>query len=312
MYATTGTINRMSPKLDALIPADAKIEILAEGFEWSEGPLWLEDQDMVIFCDIPNNRINSWKEGDQSAGVYLEPSGYTGDSGRGGETGSNGLLLNPEGKLVLCQHGDRRMAMMDAPLDAPKPTFVTIADNWQGKKLNSPNDAAYHPNGSLYFTDPPYGLEFNMQDPLKELDFQGVYRVKPDGEISLMTDEITRPNGIAFSPDGKTAYVASSDPKKAIWMAYEVNENGDFVNGRVFLDVTGQVEKMPGLPDGLKVDKKGNLFATGPGGVYVISPQGEILGLMNTGQATANCAFNSDESELYITADMYLMRVKLQ
>lgn len=310
-YRTTGSIERLSPKLNDLIAPDAKIEVLAEGFEWSEGPLWLEDQQLVIFSDIPNNRINSWKEGAKQAEVYLEPSGYTGSSGRGGELGCNGLLLSPDGKLVLCQHGDRRMAQMDAPLDAPKAEFTTLADNWQGKKLNSPNDAAYHPNGSLYFTDPPYGLEKRMEDPAKELDFQGVYRLDPAGELHLLTDEVTRPNGIAFSPDGKTAYVASSDPDRAIWMAYDVNEAGNFENGRVFYDITDQVGKAPGLPDGLKVDRAGNLFATGPGGVHIFTPEGEHLGVIHTGEATANCTFDSDEKTLYLTADMYLMRVKL-
>lgn len=311
-YPTTGSIERLSPKLDALIAVDAKLEILAEGFEWTEGPLWLEGQQMLIFSDIPNNRINSWQEGDTIAKVYLQPSGYTGETPRGGETGCNGLLLNPAGQLVLCQHGDRRMAYMDAPLDAPAPQFVTIADNWQGKKLDSPNDAAYHPNGSLYFTDPPYGLEFREKDPLKEMSFQGVYRVKPDGAMSLMTDQITRPNGIAFSPDGKFAYVASSDPEKAIWTVFDVNDAGDFTNGRIFYDITEMVEKDPGLPDGLKVDNAGNLYATGPGGVHIFSAEGEHLGLIRTGQATANCAFDTDKSTLYITADMYLMRVKLK
>lgn len=310
-YRTTGSIERLSPKLDELIPADAKIEILAEGFEWSEGPLWLEEQQMVIFSDIPNNRINSWTLGATQAEVYLEPSGYTGANKRGGELGCNGLLLSPEGKLILCQHGDRRIAQMEAPLDAPAPEFSTLADNWQGKKLNSPNDAAYHPNGSLYFTDPPYGLEKRMEDPGKELDFQGVYRIDPSGELHLLTKEITRPNGIGFSPDGKTAYVASSDPDKAIWMAYDVNDAGDFENGRIFFDVTDQVDQAPGLPDGLKVDRSGNIFATGPGGVYIFTPEGEKLGLIQTGEATANCAFDSAERTLYMTADMYLMRVKL-
>lgn len=310
-YSTTGSIDRMSPQLDELIPADAQLEILAEGFEWSEGPLWLEDQQMVIFSDIPNNRINSWQEGDREAKIYLQPSGYTGEKERGGETGCNGLLLNPAGKLVLCQHGDRRVAMMDAPLDNPEPKFITLADNWQGKKLNSPNDGVFHPNGSLYFTDPPYGLEQRMEDPAKELDFQGVYRLDPAGELHLLTDEITRPNGIGFSPDGKTAYVASSDPERAIWMAYDVNDPGDFENGRVFYDVTDQVGKEKGLPDGLKVDAQGNIFATGPGGVYVFTPEAEVLGIIRTGEATANCAFDADGDVLYLTADMYLMRLKL-
>lgn len=308
--ATVGSIERLSTELDALIAPDAQLEILAEGFNWSEGPLWLPEQQMLIFSDVPENTIYQWKEGD-TASVYLYPSGYTQYARRGGEPGSNGLLLDAQGRLVLCQHGDRRVAYMSAPLDQPVPTFVTLAGQWEGKKFNSPNDAAYHPNGSLYFTDPPYGLAEGPDDPAREIDFQGVYRLDPAGEVTLMTDELSRPNGIAFSPDGNTAYVANSDPQRAIWMAYDVDQNGEFTNGRVFLDVTDRVGQEQGLPDGLKVSRSGHLFATGPGGVLVLTADGRQLGLIRTGQATANCAFDTEERYLYITADGYLMRVEM-
>jgi len=252
-----------------------------------------------------------WKEG-EGLSEYLHPSGYTGELGfNGNEPGSNGLHLDPEGRLILCQHGDRRMARMDAPLNAPKAKFVTLADKYEGMRFNSPNDAAFHSNGDLYFTDPPYGLPKNVNDPDKEIPFQGVYRMSKDGSISLLTNKLTRPNGIAFSPDEKTCYVAVSDPEQAIWMAYDVNEDGLFENERLLHDATEWVGKEKGLPDGLKVDAKGNIFATGPGGVWIFNPDGKVLGKIKTGEATANCAFGKGGKELYITADMYLMRVKL-
>ena len=310
-HPTTGKIITLDPRLNDILDTNAVIEILAEGYEWSEGPLWLEKEQILIWSDVPKNTIYRWKAG-EGAAVYLRPSGYTSGPERGGEPGSNGLLLGPGGRLVLCQHGDRRMAMMDAPLDNPKPEFTTIAGQYEGKRFNSPNDAAYDREGHLYFTDPPYGLEKNMDDPAKEISFQGVYRVSPEGEVFLLTDELSRPNGIAFSPDYSKCYVANSDPERAIWMVYEIDEQKKFTNGRVFFDATSLAASNPGLPDGLKVNKEGVLFATGPGGVLVFTPEGEHLGAIFTGQATANCAFNADESVLYITADMYLTRVVLK
>ncbi len=303
-------IERMDPRLDKLIPKNAEVEVLAEGFIWTEGALWLPSEKCVIFSDIPNNRIMKWKEG-QGASLYLKPAGYTADLPRGGETGSNGLILDPQGRLVLCQHGDRRMARMDAPLNAPAPRFVTLADRYDGKRLNSPNDAVYHSNGTLYFTDPPYGLEKRMEDPAKQLDFQGVYRLTPNGELSLLTKEITRPNGIAFSPDEKKLYIASSDPDKAIYMVYDVKGDGTLANGKVFFDATkwykdGQL----GLPDGIKCDVQGNLWATGPGGVYIFAPDGTVLGAIRTGARTANIHWGDDGSVLYICAHMGMLRVK--
>ena len=310
-YPTTGTIERLDAAIDSLIPADAKIEILADGFDWSEGPLWIDEGGYLLFSDIPPNRIYKWKEG-VGKSLYLEPSGYTSEIQRGGEVGSNGLLLNAVGQLVLCQHGDRRMARMDASLDTPKANYVSLAATWEGKRFNSPNDAAYHSDGDLYFTDPPYGLEKNVDDPAKEIDFQGVYKLSTDGTVSLLTDEITRPNGIGFSPDEKILYVSSSDPEKAIWMAYNLKDDGTIENGRIFFDATPWVAQKKGLPDGLTVDPKGNLWATGPGGVLIFSPEGRHLGTIHTGEATSNCTFGDNGNSLYITADMYLMRVKLE
>lgn len=300
-----------SPEFLDLIPNNLQVEVLAEGFEWTEGPLWLPTENKLIFSDIPNNSIFEWTE-KEGTKLYLKPAGYTGKDKRGGETGSNGLLLSPKGELVLCQHGDRRIAKMNANFSSPKADFATLADNFNGKKLNSPNDAVYDNKGNLYFTDPPYGLEQNDKDPLKELDFQGVYKVDKTGKITLLTKELTRPNGIAFSPDFSKLYVANSDPDKAIWMVYDVDENGLLKNGKLFFDATGKTKKLKGLPDGMKVHKNGWIFATGPGGVLIFTPDGEHLGTIITNEATANCAFNTDYSELFITADNYLLRVKLR
>ena len=244
--------------------------------------------------------------------LYLKPAGYTGYIEREGEPGSNGLLLDRDGDLILCQHGDRRMARMNAALSAPKPEFTTLAASYNGKKLNSPNDAVLHKNGDLYFTDPPYGLEQNEQDPAKELEFQGVFKLDSKGKVTLLTKELSRPNGIAFSPDYQKLYVANSDPQKAIWMVYDVKNNGLLENGRVFSDVTAKAGKLKGLPDGMKVHPDGWIFATGPGGVLVFDPDGNHLGTVMTGQATSNCAFNEDYSQLYMTADDYLMRIGLK
>jgi gluconolactonase len=311
-YKSVGTIERLDKALDKILAKDAKIEILAEGFEWAEGPLWISDKNYLLFTDIPPDRIFKWEEG-KGVSLYLEPSGYTGAIARGGEPGANGLLLDNKGRLVMCQHGDRRMARMNAPLDDPKPLFITLADMWDGRRFNSPNDGVFKSNGDLYFTDPPYGLEKSMEDPLKEIGFQGVYRRRAgNGRVDLLTADLTRPNGIAFSPDESILYVSNSDPKNAVWMAYEINNKGLFEKSRVFYDVTSLVDKEKGLPDGLKVDKAGNLFATGPGGIWIFNSLGKVIGKIKTGEATANCAFDDTGKVLYITADMYLMRVVLK
>ena len=306
---TIGSVERIDPAMDALVAAAAKIEVLAEGHDWTEGPVWVPDGEYLLYSDIPPNSIFRWKEG-EGAKLWLKPSGFTGTEARKGEPGSNGLTLDPDGRLILCQHGDRRVARLDAPLDNPAPRFVTLADRYEGKRFNSPNDLVYHPSGDLYFTDPPYGLEKNVDDPAKELPFQGVYRLGKDGKVTLLTKEMSRPNGIGLSPDGKTLYVANSDPKKAIWMAFELKEDGTLGRGRVLYDATRWVGKRPGLPDGMAVDAGGNLFATGPGGVLILSPAGKLLGRIDTTQATANCTFGGkDGSTLFMAADMYLLRV---
>ncbi|MGQ8338343.1 SMP-30/gluconolactonase/LRE family protein [Sunxiuqinia sp. A32] len=298
------------PKLHQIIPENAQIEILAEGFEWSEGPLWLASESKVIFSDIPNNAIFEWSEKGGKK-LFLKNSGYTSDKKRGGEIGSNALLLDKDGRLILCQHGDRRIARMNTDLKNPSTDFTTIIDKYQGKRLNSPNDATFHKNGDIYFTDPAYGLEFYLDDPAKEIDFQGVFKVDKNGEITLLTKELSCPNGIAFSPDYTKLYVANSDPEKAIWMVYDVAKNGLLKNGKVFFDATERAKHQKGLPDGMKVHPNGWIFASGPGGILIFTPDAKLLGTISTGEETANCAFNSDFTQLYITADNYLLRVKL-
>jgi gluconolactonase len=302
-WGALGTIERLDPALDDLLPRRAVIEKLAEGFDWSEGPVWMKDH--LLFSDVPLNTIFKW---DPRAGIsiFIQPGGYTGAAPRGGEPGSNGLTHDKHGDLIACQHGDRRVARWE------NGKFVAVADRYDGKRFNSPNDVVVKSNGDIYFTDPPYGLPGNVEDPTKEIPFQGVYRVSAsDKKVTLLTDEVTRPNGLAFSPDEKILYVASSDPKKAIWMSYPVKADGTLGAGRVFFDCTAmQSDTRKGLPDGLKVDQSGNVWATGPGGVLIISPAGKHLGTLATGEATANCAWGDDGSTLYITADMYLCRVR--
>ncbi|MEM7384644.1 MAG: SMP-30/gluconolactonase/LRE family protein [Verrucomicrobiota bacterium] len=304
-FGSLGKIVRFDKKaMDQILDKEAKIEVLGSGFAWAEGPVWIKDGGYLLFSDIPPNMVMKWKEG-RGISTFLTPSGYTGPGIYGGEPGSNGLLLDAKGRLVSCEHGDRRVSVLTK--GGGKRTLV---DNYKGKRFNSPNDAVYHSNGDLYFTDPPYGLPKRWEDPRRELDFCGVYRLGKDGALTLLTKEMTRPNGIAFSPDEKTLYVAQSDPKAALWKAFPVKGDGTLGESRILADATSMVGKHKGLPDGLKVDRKGIIYATGPGGVHILAPDGKALGRIDTLEATANCGWGDDGSTLYITADMYLCRIK--
>ncbi len=303
-YPTLGSVERLDPAINALIPEGAQIEKLAGGFDWSEGPVWNAAQGTLLFSDVPRNVIFEWKEGTGTRD-YLYPSGYTGAVRRGGEPGSNGLTFDAEGRLVICQHGDRRVARLEAD-----GSFTSLARLWKMRRFNSPNDLVHDSAGNLYFTDPPYGLPQRNDDPNKELLFSGVFLLRSNGEVVLLTRELSFPNGVALSPDEKTLYVAVSDPARSVIMAYPIKEDNTLDAGRVFFDAMPLRSQGKGLPDGLKVDKSGNLFATGPGGVLVISPEAKHLGTIKTGQATANCAFGDDGSMLYITADMFLCRIQ--
>ena len=301
---------KYSSKLDDIISEKAQVEVIAQGFIWCEGPLWVEKEQMLLFSDVPANTIYKWTK-QKGKEVYLKPSGYTSTVKRGGETGSNGLMLNSKGQLVLCQHGDRRVALMNASLQKPEPKFVTLAGSYQGKKFNSPNDAALRSNGDIFFTDPPYGLEKNMDDPSKETKYQGVYKASANGKVTLLTDSITRPNGIAFFPGEKRILVANSDPEKPFWYVYDIGKNDALTNGRIFYNATKDSKTDQGVPDGLKIDSKGIVYATGPGGVWIFDKQGNVLGKIKVNDLTSNCSISKDRT-LYITANHAVLKVKLK
>ena len=311
-YPTIGQIVRVDPRLDKLVPKDAQIEVLASGFTWSEGPIWVKSPgngagQYLLFSDVPQNTIFRWTEKD-GLSPFLKPSGYTGVAPYGDEPGSNGLTIDGQGRLIACEHGDRRVSAMPLTGAGGK---KTLADNYNGKRFNSPNDVVAHSDGSYYFTDPPYGLPKKETDPTRETDGFGVYRIAQNGTISVITNELTRPNGIALSPDQKTLYVAQSDEANPVVMAYPLLANGSAGKGRVVFGPEGMKKQgLAGGFDGMKVDRDGNLWVTGANGVLVLSPTGEFLGHLKTGVATANCAWGDDGSTLYITADMYLCRVK--
>lgn len=295
-----------------LIDPNAKIEILASGFEWTEGPLWVEDGEFLLFSDIPNNRVHKI-DNQGNLSVYLSPSGYTEDIPRGGEMGSNALLLDKEHNLILLQHGDRMVAKMNATLDEPKSIFEAIASEYKGQKLNSPNDGVFDADGNLYFTDPPYGLEKLENDPTKELSFQGLYFADSSGKIVLLDSTISKPNGVILNPDEKKLLVAVSDPKHAVWYQYDIIKPGTLSNKQVFYDATALVglEGEQGLPDGMKMKSGGYLFATGPGGVLIFNTDAQPIAKIRTGENTSNCAFSTDEKRLFITADDYIFSIDL-
>lgn len=301
---TLGSIERLTKEFDQLVGQDAKIEVLASGFTWTEGPVWMGDDDgYLLFSDIPRNSIFKWQQ-DGTISLFMSPSGYTGVTYYGLEPGSNGLLRDPQGRLIMCEHGDRRLSVL-----TENGGKQTLADSYQGKRLNSPNDGVLKSNGDIYFTDPPYGLPDRFTDARRELDFCGVYRRSADGTVTLLTKEIERPNGIGFSPDEKTLYVAQSNPEQANWTAFPVNAEGTLGPGKEIANVTDRVGKEPGLPDGMVVDSNGHLWASGPGGIYVMSGDGKLLGRLVTGERTSNCTFGPD-GWLYMTVDTYLCRVK--
>lgn len=309
---TIGSIERFDPALDHILSTNATIEVIADGFEWSEGPLWIEKHDMLLFSDVPMNTIFKWTEA-KGKEVYLKPSGYTGaEPSLCKEPGSNGLTLDASGNLVLCQHGDRQMARMDAPLDKPEPKFISLANKYDGKRFSSPNDAVFNSAGELFFTDPPYGLQTqDDSDPKKEIPFNGVYKVKANGEVILLVDSITRPNGIALVPDEKKLIIACSDGARPNWYVFDIS--GDSLrNGRIFYSAAEERKTMRGSPDGFKIDKNGNVYASGPGGVYIFNSEGKKLGMIRLDNASSNCALSPDEKTLYITNDMYVLRVKLR
>jgi gluconolactonase len=305
VYPKIGSLERLDPALDQLLSPTVQIEKLASGFRWAEGPVWDRRGDALYFSDVPNNVVFKWRQG-VGTREFLLPSGYTGTDPKLKEAGSNGLTFDRTGHLVLCQHGNRQVVRLES-----NGKFTAVARYYNFQRFNSPNDLVYKSNGDLYFTDPPYGLPKGAEDSAKELNFSGVYRVTPKGEVTLLTTGLNWPNGLAFSPDENTLYIAVSDPKAPRIMAYHVLGDGTLASGRVFFDAAPLAPSGKGLPDGLKVDHLGNVWSSGPGGILVIAPNGHHLGTVKTGEVTSNCAFGGrDGSILYMTADSVLCRVQ--
>jgi gluconolactonase len=292
-------------RFDAIVPKDAKLEKLTDGFAWVEGPVWDKKGNFLLFSDIPNNQIIKLQNGATS--VFLKPSGYTGaETFTGREPGSNGLTFDSEGRLTFTQHGNRRIVRQEKNGD-----LTVLADKFEGKRINSPNDLVYLSNGDLYFTDPPFGLPKSLEDTGKELDFQGVYRLSKDGKLQLLTKEVQFPNGIAFSPDEKTLYVSNADKENAVWYAFDVKTDSTLGEKRTIFNAA-EWKNLPGLPDGMKVDQNGYIFAGAPGGIRVIDPQdGKQIGAFEFDVPTANCNWGEDGSTLYITSNTAIYRIKL-
>ncbi len=302
---TVGSILSHDPAFDALIAPGTPIEVITSGFTWAEGPVWDREHDRLLWSDVPTNTIYQWKKGGEGHTVFMKPSGFTGILDGNYEQGSNGLTFNHDGHLLLCEHGDRRVAVL-----TPDGGKMTLADHYDGMRFNSPNDLHVASDGSIYFTDPPYGLRKGANDPLRETPWFGVYRLSPDGTVTLLSKECERPNGVALSPDEKTLYVAQSHRPEPHIFAWDIKPDGSLGPRRTLYDASKEAEQYRGMPDGLKTDKDGNIWTTGPGGVLVISPEGKLLGHILTGHATANCNWGEDGSVLYMTADHYVLRIQ--
>jgi gluconolactonase len=299
-------IIRLDPKFDKLVPPNVNVERIVSGRQWVEGPVWNRKEGYLLFSDIPTNSVIKWQEG-KGTSVYLKPSGYTGKAPfDGAEPGSNGLTFDSAGRLVLAEHGDRRIGRLES--NGKK---ITLVDRFQGKRINSPNDVVFRSNDDLYFTDPPFGLPKSFDDPRKETPFQGVYKYSPGGKLDLLTRDIKAPNGIAFSPDEKKLYISNADPAHAVWMVFDVKADGTIENGRVLFNTTAWTKTKAGVPDGMKVDREGNIFGAGPGGIHVISPLGQHLGSIETGVPTGNVAWGEDGSTLFITSNSNVFRLRL-
>lgn len=299
-------IVRLDPAFDRVVPPGVIVERIVAGRKWVEGPMWNRNEKYLLFSDVPANSVIKWQQG-KGASVFLKPSGYTGKTPfDGAEPGSNGLALDRASRLLIAAHGDRRIARWDG-----HGKIVTLVDRFDGKRLNSPNDLVVKSNGDIYFTDPPFGLPKSYGDPRKELPFQGVYRFSRDGSLTLLTKNIKAPNGIAFSPDEKRLYVSNADLMNAVWMVFDVKPDGTIDNGRVLFAAGALTKSKPGGPDGMKVDREGNLFAAGPGGVYVLAPDGRHLGTIDLDAPTGNVAWGEEGSTLFIASNTNIFRVKL-
>jgi gluconolactonase len=303
--AVTATITSLDPRFDRLVPPDARLEKIADGFTWVEGPVWHKQGGYLLFSDIPANSVYRWKPG-EGVSLFLKNSGYSGTTAfEGKEPGSNGLTFDPQGRLVLCRHGDRQIGRLE-----PNGRITSLADRYNGHRINSPNDLVFKSNGDVYFTDPPFGLPKAFEDSSKA-PVQGVYRLSKDGTVTLLIDDIKAPNGIAFSPDEKTLYVSDVDPKRAAWLAYDVKEDGTVANGRVLFDASRWQRDPFFGPDGFKVDRHGHIFGARPGGLSVIASDGTLLGTIETGQSTSNVAWGEDGQTLFITGGSSVYRLRL-
>lgn len=309
---TRGNVQIFDESAKIFVNEDSRIELLADSLFLSEGPLWIESLNSLLFTQVASNKVFNWNEND-GLSVYLDPSGYTGivPAEPDGLVGSNGMVLNSNGDLILAQHGDRRVAKL-IDWDNETPEFETLAGRYNDKLFNSPNDLVYADNGDLYFTDPPYGfgLEKLLTSELKEQPVNGVYKLTKSGEVVLLVEDILLPNGIAISNDNKTLYVNSSDVEYPIITKFDITENG-LENRDIFFDGTELIKSSEGWFDGLKVHSSGNIFSTGPGGVLILTPEGKHLATIGTTSNALNCAFGNNEEYLYITAFDYLARVKL-
>lgn len=302
--AGAAAIVRLDPQFDRIVPANAKLEKIADGFTWTEGPVWNRIGKFLLFSEVPKNSIHKW-EPKKGVSLFLSPSGYHGtEPFTGREPGSNGLTYDWEGRLVFCQHGDRRISRLEK--DGSQTTLV---DRYEGKRFNSPNDLVFKSNGDLYFTDPPFGLPKSYDDPAKETPFQGVYRLSRDGKVTLLTTELKAPNGIGFSPDETKLYVADSG--RGLWYVFDVKPDGTIGPGKVHFDGTEQSKGRPGVADSLKIDIHGNIFGAAPGGLFVISPEGKLLGRLDFGTPTGNCAWGEDGSTLFIASNTAIYRIRL-
>lgn len=306
---TIGSVEFLDPKMELFFEKDAKIEVLAKGFRWAEGPVWVPKLKGVVFTDVPNNKAYLWTE-EKGLELFLSPSGMTEHAPHSTQEGANGLTLDAKGNLILCQHGNRAVAKLKN-WSFETPEYEILVDHYQGKWLNSPNDLAFDKAGNLFFTDPPYGLKEQEQDPIKELDFNGIYKWSSLNGLKLLDKSLERPNGIALSTDEKTVYVGNSYAKNSIIAAFDLSE-GSLKNKRIFFDGTELGKTRRGLFDGLRVHSSGVVFSTGPGGVLVIDGNGKHLGTVMPGKATANCGFDADENYLYLTSSDVLARIKLK
>ena len=306
-YATIGQVIRTDPKLNQLISADAKIEIVASGFGHLEGPVWVSDSSYLLVNDTKAQTTYKWSP-QTGLSKFIEHNGYTGRLPYSEEPGSNGMTVDRQGRLIICDHGDRRIAAM--PLRG-KGGKRTLTDNFQGKRYSSPNDVVAHSNGSFYFTDPPYGLPLKDKDPTRETSANGVYRFTSSGAVTLLVSDMTLPNGLAFSPDERTLYVTQSDSLKPVINAYPVMTDGSLGKGKLFFDgKTVPKLRYKEVPDGIKTDSQGNCWMAGPGGLLIISPAGKLLGRIDTGEVISNCAWGDDGHTLYIASSMFLCRIK--